>query len=130
MSRPILYQFSILRKNRFGRPVSRNPQTACPVPGSLRWQILKYIESNGARRNIPCFGQSIGRRKLTTVDWQRYRANLALSTIKDENPLQFGVIVKRAPLLPFPSNDGVFSLARDKDLNRFQETGLINARNP
>lgn len=66
-------------------------------------------------------------RALTAADWQRYRDNLALSALGDETPLRFGLIVKRAPLRAFPSEDRVFSQALDRDLDRFQETGLFPA---
>ena len=66
-------------------------------------------------------------RPLTPADWERYRANLALTALPEENPLRFGLVVKRAPLRAFPTDERVFSQALDPDLDRFQETGLFPA---
>ena len=101
-------------------------QSLAELPGQYsRAALTDIIDRVSAIPATPRF-YADGRR-LTTLDWQRYRANLAMSAVKDENPLRFGVVVKRASLLAFPSDDRVFSRAGDKDLNRFQETGLFPA---
>lgn len=65
------------------------------------------------------------RRKLTKYDFQRYIDNLNVQSIKDSNPVQFGLIVRRSALRTFPTLDRVFNEGMDLDLDRFQESAVF-----
>ncbi|RPI97420.1 MAG: glycoside hydrolase [Chloroflexi bacterium] len=124
--RVLLSNDQIAARNAETFRLQREMQPLAELPLQYsRAALIDIIDRVSAVPTTPRF-YAAGR-KLTTLDWQRYRANLALPAVKDENPLQFGLIVKRTPLLAFPSDDRVLSRARDNDLNRFQETGLFPA---
>ena len=52
---------------------------------------------------------------------------LAIDSIKADNPLQFGLVVKRTALRAFPTLDRVVNEQRNADLDRFAETALFVA---
>ncbi len=64
---------------------------------------------------------------LTAPQWQAYQAMLAMDTIKADNPLQFGLVVKRTALRAFPTLDRVVNEQGNADLDRFAETALFVA---
>ena len=64
---------------------------------------------------------------LTAAHWQAYQAMLAIDSIKADNPLQFGLVVKRTALRAFPTLDRVVNEQRNADLDRFAETALFVA---
>lgn len=63
--------------------------------------------------------------QLSAQDYQKYLDNLNLMAIKDANSVQFGLIVKRSVMRTFPTFDRVFNEHMDRDLDRFQETGVF-----
>ena len=64
---------------------------------------------------------------LTAAHWQAYQAMLAIDSIKADNPLQFGLVVKRTALRAFPTLDRVVNEQGNADLDRFAETALFVA---
>ena len=64
---------------------------------------------------------------LTAAHWQAYQAMLAIDTIKADNPLHFGLVVKRTALRAFPTLDRVVNEQGNADLDRFAETALFVA---
>ncbi|WP_404340889.1 NlpC/P60 family protein [Pseudoalteromonas mariniglutinosa] len=64
-------------------------------------------------------------RQLTTNDFANYQRNLNLEGVKNTNQVRFGVIVKRTALRKFPTWDRVLNSGLDKDLDRFQESGMF-----
>lgn len=65
--------------------------------------------------------------ELNTSDWQRYRQLLALEKVKQQNPLQFALVVRRTAMRAFPTLDRVFNEQMNTDLDRFSETALFVA---
>lgn len=65
------------------------------------------------------------KKKLTDKDYQRYRNNMNLRSIRGKNRIQFGIVVHRAALRMFPTKDRVFKDDMDPDLDRFQESALF-----
>jgi cell wall-associated NlpC family hydrolase len=63
--------------------------------------------------------------ELTPQNFARYRDNLNIQDVKDNNIVQFGLVTKRSALRTFPTLDRVFNQEMDLDLDRFQETGVF-----
>ncbi len=63
--------------------------------------------------------------KLTDKKWQSYRMQLNLDAIKSNHLLEFAMVVERANMRSFPTEDRVFKTADDINLDRFQETALF-----
>ena len=66
-------------------------------------------------------------RQLTAEDWAGYDAMLNLDAIEDSNPVAFGLIVKRANMRSYPTDDAIFNTETPTDIDRFQENGLFPA---
>lgn len=64
-------------------------------------------------------------KQLTDKDFAKYTANLNVADIADTNPVRYAVAVKRTVLRTFPTMDRVLNSGMDKDLDRFQESGLF-----
>ena len=63
--------------------------------------------------------------KLVEKDFDAYRDSLNISGVLSQNNVRWGLVVKRTSLRTFPTKDRVFNGAMDKDLDRFQETGVF-----
>lgn len=63
--------------------------------------------------------------QLTGLDFAVYQDNMNLAQIKPVNTVRFGLVVQRSSLRRFPTHDRVFNDGMDKDLDRFQETGVF-----
>ena len=64
-------------------------------------------------------------KQLTDKDFAKYTANLNVGGVADNNSVKFAVAVKRTVLRTFPTTDRVLNSGMDKDLDRFQESGLF-----
>jgi len=64
---------------------------------------------------------------LTAAHWQTYQQLLALDKLASQNPVQFGLVVKRTAMRAFPTQDRVFNADANLDLDRFAETALFVA---
>ncbi len=64
-------------------------------------------------------------RQLTNEDWAAYDATLNLDAIEDSNPTAFGLVVKRASMRSYPTDDAIFNTETPTDIDRFQENGLF-----
>ncbi|MEH6395351.1 NlpC/P60 family protein [Pseudoalteromonas sp.] len=62
---------------------------------------------------------------LTAKHFAKYQANLNLDELADNNQVAYGMVVKRTALRTFPTWDRVLNSGLDKDLDRFQESGLF-----
>jgi cell wall-associated NlpC family hydrolase len=65
--------------------------------------------------------------ELTALHWQAYQRLLALDKLHNNNPLQFGLVIRRTALRAWPSPDRVFNAEANQDLDRFAETALFPA---
>ena len=66
-------------------------------------------------------------RQLTSEDWARYDAMLNLDAIEDSNSTAFGLVVGRADMRSYPTDDTIFNTETPTDIDRFQENGLFPA---
>jgi len=64
-------------------------------------------------------------RTLTPRDYKRYEKALNLRAVADENPVRFGLVVRRTSMRTYPTDDQVYSPGAGRDIDRFQETGLF-----
>jgi cell wall-associated NlpC family hydrolase len=65
--------------------------------------------------------------KLDAADYDRYKASLNLAALQDTVVMQFGMVLKRADMRTWPTEDVVFKSQETFDLDRFQENGLFPA---
>ncbi|MDH3416139.1 MAG: SH3 domain-containing protein [Gammaproteobacteria bacterium] len=65
--------------------------------------------------------------KLTNADYERYTADLNLTGLPDVVPIRFGMVLQRADMRTWPTEDVVFKSQETFDLDRFQENGLFPA---
>lgn len=63
--------------------------------------------------------------KLKFKDYHRYIDNMNFRSIKETNPVQFGLVAYRVALRTFPTFDRVFKNDMDTDFDRFQESALF-----
>ncbi len=63
--------------------------------------------------------------QLTNEDYAEYQEMMNLAQIKSTNEVKFGLVVKRSSLRRFPTDDRVVNDGMDKDLDRFQESGVF-----
>jgi hypothetical protein len=63
--------------------------------------------------------------QLNQQHFKNYLNNINLESVKKTNPVQFGLVVKRAALRTFPTLDRVFNEQMDLDLDRFQESAVF-----
>ncbi len=59
--------------------------------------------------------------------YARYRSNLNLDNIAASTKIRFGMIVERANMRTWPTDNGYFNTLDSKNLDRFQENGLFPA---
>lgn len=62
---------------------------------------------------------------VSDQQWQAYRHSLNSEAVQADNPLQFGLVVKRTDLRSMPTQDRVHNQNMALDLDRFQETALF-----
>ena len=64
---------------------------------------------------------------LDESGYAQYQANLNLDNLKESNPVRFGMVVQRADMRTWPTDDRYFKTLDSKNLDRFQENGLFPA---
>ncbi len=72
-------------------------------------------------------GDSVEETKVEATDYARYQTNLNLSALQDRVAVQFGLVLRRANMRTWPTQDIVFKSQETVDLDRFQENGLFPA---
>ena len=101
-------------------------QQPLQLPDSLsREQLLAKIESISAVPSSARFYPD--GRQLTEQDFADYRGMLNLAAIQTNNPIRFGLVVRRSALRTFPTSDRVLNSEMDADLDRFQESAVFPA---
>jgi cell wall-associated NlpC family hydrolase len=66
-------------------------------------------------------------REVAESDYRRYTDNLALDSIPDSVEVRFGLVLRRADMRTWPTEDAVYKSTDTIDLDRFQENGLFPA---
>ncbi len=64
---------------------------------------------------------------VDAADYDRYKASLNLAELPDTVVMQFGIILQRADMRTWPTDDVVFKSQETFDLDRFQENALFPA---
>ena len=62
---------------------------------------------------------------MSDKDYALYIENTNQNVVKAENTVTFGLVLTRSVLRTFPTLDRVFKWGKDRDLDRFQESGLF-----
>ncbi|SNY60713.1 NlpC/P60 family protein [Arsukibacterium tuosuense] len=115
-------QISARNQDTFGRQPEMT--LLADLPQSLAAAVLaEKITSASASPGQPRFyadGTAV-----TAAQWQRYQHNLNIEAVQADNPVQFGLVVKRTDLRSMPTADRVHNENMALDLDRFQETALF-----
>ncbi len=64
---------------------------------------------------------------VSESDYGRYETSLNLAAIVGSRPVRFGMVVKRANMRTYPTDDAIYKTEVPTDLDRFQENGLFPA---
>lgn len=103
-----------------------NPYVVDPLsmPARLsKVQLLEKIRSISKPSNQKRFYDN--GEQLSQKDYALYIESTNQNAVKAENIVTFGLVLKRSVLRTFPTLDRVFKWGKDRDLDRFQESGLF-----
>jgi hypothetical protein len=64
-------------------------------------------------------------KKVGEHNYNKYLAQLNKKAITNNNVIKFALVTKRSNLRTFPTNDAVYKKGKDRDLDRFQESGVF-----
>jgi len=123
-SKTILNQKSIAQLNQ--NLVENNPYITDPLslPEQLtKDQILAKINSISKPSSHARFYDN--GKQVTKADYANYIESTNQNAINDINNVRYGVVVTRSVLRTFPTLDRIFKPGKDRDLDRFQESGLF-----
>lgn len=115
-------QIALRNSQTFALQAEMQPLSELPAQYSAAQLLARIskVSSVPAATRYDANGQKVAAEK-----WQRYQALLATERVAEQNPIRFGLVVRRTLLLAFPTLDRVFKQPDDVDLSRFQETGLF-----
>jgi len=122
--KPLLNQTEIAQYNQ--ALIESSPHVADPLLVSetlSKQSLLTMTQSIRESPSSPRFyadGQPV-----TKNDYEGYESNINLAQISNENVVRYGLVVERASLRKYPTNDRVFNAEMDTDLDRFQESGIF-----
>ncbi len=93
------------------------------VPAMLsRSQVSKWIEAISARPRTVLFGES-GELAQHAIDELIEATNL--DAVAEQQPVRYGLVVRRADLRTFPTRMRVFRTVEEADIDRFQESAVF-----
>jgi len=121
---PLMSQTNIAQFNQ--NLVQNNPHIVEPLAMADRLskaQLLEKIRSISKPSSHKRFYDN--GEQLNQNDYAAYIESTNQNAVKAENPVRFGLVVKRSILRTFPTLDRVFKWGKDRDLDRFQESGLF-----
>lgn len=94
------------------------------LPATLtRERVRGWIQAISQPRDEPLFderGDAVAEATLRELE-----ADLALDAIPAQQPLRYGLVVRRADLRTYPTRLRVFNSRGDTDIDRFQESALF-----
>jgi len=64
-------------------------------------------------------------KKVSAQDYEKYITLLNKKAIKTNNLVKFALVTKRSNLRTFPTFDAIYKKGKDRDLDRFQESGVF-----
>ena len=88
-------------------------------------EISKLIRSISKPHEQDLFYRDGG--KIERTDYDLYTANLNLNELQETVAIRFGMVLQRADMRTWPTEDIVFRSEETFDLDRFQENGLFPA---
>jgi len=121
---PLMSQTNIAQFNQ--NLVQNNPHIVEPLAMADRLskaQLLEKIRNISKPSSHKRFYDN--GEQLNQNDYAAYIESTNQNAVKAENPVRFGLVVKRSILRTFPTLDRVFKWGKDRDLDRFQESGLF-----
>jgi cell wall-associated NlpC family hydrolase len=121
---PLMSQKNIVQFNL--NLIRTNPHVVDPltIPALLtKAQLLKKITSISKPSKQKRFYDN--GKVLSDKDYVSYIESTNQSAVKTENTVTFGLVLRRSILRTFPTLDRVFKWGKDRDLDRFQESGLF-----
>ena len=92
------------------------------VPGE---KLAALIESVSKPNQESLYYRDDGGRAVSTADYQRYRAAMALDRVPQAVGVRFGLVLRRTNMRRWPTRDFVYRSPETRDLDRFQENGLF-----
>jgi cell wall-associated NlpC family hydrolase len=113
--------------NEFNKQlIENNPHVVDPLSSPIQLSQKTLLKKIDAISKIPNSARYYADgNKLTSEDFDKYSVNLNKKAVKLVNDIQYGMVVSRAVMRTFPSDDRVFNQQMDTDLDRFQETGVF-----
>jgi hypothetical protein len=88
-------------------------------------KLAALIESVSKPNQESLYYRDDGGRAVSTADYQRYRAAMALDRIPQAVGVRFGLVLRRTNMRRWPTRDFVYRSPETRDLDRFQENGLF-----
>ncbi len=88
-----------------------------------RAELLALVAKYSALPTAPRFYAE--GRPVTSADFQRYQAAMALENVVQPVKVAYALVVSRGILRAFPTRDRVFNDGMDSDIDRFQETAVF-----
>ncbi|NQY88195.1 MAG: SH3 domain-containing protein [Colwellia sp.] len=121
---PLMSQTSITQFNQ--SLVQNNPYIVEPLAMADTLSKVQLLEKIGSISKPSTHKRFYDNgEQLDQHDYAAYIESTNQNAIKAENPVTFGLVVKRSMLRTFPTLDRVFKWGKDRDLDRFQESGLF-----
>lgn len=103
-----------------------NPNMVRPLSMPNTLNKASLLEKIGAISQVPSSARFYDNgEQLSPADYQNYLDNLNLQAVKAVNKVTFALVSQRSVLRTFPTYDRVFNAQMDRDLDRFQETGVF-----
>ena len=87
-------------------------------------QLLALINKVSRRASSPRY-HAVDGTLVSDKDYRRWSAMANLNAIQAQNPVRWGLAVRRASMRSYPVTDRVLKSPKDKHLDRFQETAVF-----
>lgn len=95
------------------------------LPAALgRDQLRSLIGRVSRAASSPRYHAASGR-EVSAADYRRWTAMANLEALAEQNPVRWGLAVKRAAMRSFPTMERVLKTPEDIHLDRFQETAVF-----
>ncbi|WP_239017200.1 SH3 domain-containing protein [Seongchinamella sediminis] len=105
--------------------VDANMHDLDQLPAALsRKQLESFIARVSRPASSPRYHAASGQ-PVSAADYRRWLALASLDTLGEQNPVRWGLAVKRASMRSFPTAERVLKTPDDVHLDRFQETAVF-----
>ncbi|AFU98720.1 SH3 domain-containing protein [Simiduia agarivorans] len=86
-------------------------------------QLARWLSGVSSKAGSPRFFRT--GEAVTEADWARWQSAARAEQLPAKIPVRFGLVVTRAALRSFPTDEKIYKAAGDWDLDRFQESGVF-----